>query len=726
MKKIISDADKKIFTAESKGIYELFRNQGCAFYIPAYQRPYSWEDKQVSRLFEDIVAGIERLASNNHNMQDSEIVTFIGTIVTVWDQDAKTVHPSYRDDLPEEVNLVIDGQQRMTTIILLSTVIHDRLHEILSMLSKDSILHRRIGKVIHSLESFYTIQQSATEYYPRLIRAYDDCWAEGDRAKYSSPIGKYIYSYRNHRKNEAKNQMRYSAYVHEVEKSDHELIINNLKEIKKLVKDFIASDFKQSRDTLLKRANVPQELLLKEVDDVEYIAINLLILSEYLMDRVCITSVQVANESYAFDVFEALNTTGEPLTSIETLKPMVIESIGLENYESSVGKQAFDIVETYLEKQNKKLKHKLTNEVVLSFACAETGESVSKHISAQRIVFMKSFGEANKHSQEERDNYIKHLSYVAQFYDREWHQNEGAISTLIQSDDEIRLYLTILKDTKHIITIPIIMQFYRQCIEHSYDEASREEFKCAIRSIIAFFVFWRAAHGGTSGIDAVYKDLFKHHYRQASTNNITSDILSRILKNKLHNKILADSPADLKNVWVDMASKIPVISHSKELTRLMLLSAFHNMQKDGSRQLGMIEASNSEYTSLLTCDNWYRFSTKVKPGARWQLEQIAPKKHTDAWDHSLLSDAHLTSQIGNITILPKSVKQSDHSWYEKQQGFRGLCEHDIDNRAEHLVFLEPLTDESITKWDADMIQARSKNLLEHVWKYFAPWLDLDD
>jgi hypothetical protein len=35
-------------------------------------------------------------------------------------------------------------------------------------------------------------------------------------------------------------------------------------------------------------------------------------------------------EEYAFEMFDSLNTTGDPLTAFETFKPKVVEHIGLE------------------------------------------------------------------------------------------------------------------------------------------------------------------------------------------------------------------------------------------------------------------------------------------------------------------------------------------------------------------------------------------------------------
>lgn len=87
---------------DSKQIYNVFWNTQH-FIIPIYQRRYSWKITQCSRLFDDI----EEACRNNRNH-------FIGCIISASDGG--------RGDY-----LVIDGQQRITTISLLLKAAYDLL-----------------------------------------------------------------------------------------------------------------------------------------------------------------------------------------------------------------------------------------------------------------------------------------------------------------------------------------------------------------------------------------------------------------------------------------------------------------------------------------------------------------------------------------------------------------------------------------------------------------------
>jgi uncharacterized protein with ParB-like and HNH nuclease domain len=81
------------------------------YVVPLFQRTYSWEKKQWETLWEDLVELYEMENPRTH---------FIGSIVTM-----PTV------SVPEGVSkyLLIDGQQRLTTIFILLTLIRDKAEE---------------------------------------------------------------------------------------------------------------------------------------------------------------------------------------------------------------------------------------------------------------------------------------------------------------------------------------------------------------------------------------------------------------------------------------------------------------------------------------------------------------------------------------------------------------------------------------------------------------------
>ncbi len=91
----------KAFTND---IYK-YLNAPCQYKIPIYQRTYSWEYEQCSRLWNDIV----KIHSTNKESH------FIGSIVRI-DEDSPAGF---------SIATVIDGQQRLTTLTLLLIALRD-------------------------------------------------------------------------------------------------------------------------------------------------------------------------------------------------------------------------------------------------------------------------------------------------------------------------------------------------------------------------------------------------------------------------------------------------------------------------------------------------------------------------------------------------------------------------------------------------------------------------
>jgi uncharacterized protein with ParB-like and HNH nuclease domain len=79
-----------------------FIRKSSQFIIPIYQRTYSWTDKECKQLWDDII---------RTGLNDEIKAHFVGSIVYI---EKGIYHVSSQSQL-----LVIDGQQRLTTITLL-------------------------------------------------------------------------------------------------------------------------------------------------------------------------------------------------------------------------------------------------------------------------------------------------------------------------------------------------------------------------------------------------------------------------------------------------------------------------------------------------------------------------------------------------------------------------------------------------------------------------------
>jgi uncharacterized protein with ParB-like and HNH nuclease domain len=93
------------FKPLSLSVKELFGNSDSLYKIPVYQRPYKWENEQVEQLWEDIQNAFDNEEPNY----------FLGSVITAKPRDDE--RSAYVD--------VVDGQQRLTTLMILFCVIRD-------------------------------------------------------------------------------------------------------------------------------------------------------------------------------------------------------------------------------------------------------------------------------------------------------------------------------------------------------------------------------------------------------------------------------------------------------------------------------------------------------------------------------------------------------------------------------------------------------------------------
>ena len=88
---------------DQSSIKELFSDKKADFLIPDYQRPYAWGESECTTLWEDIFAFA--FPDDNYEKFDRNDEYFLGPIVTFINDDKKKE--------------IIDGQQRLTTLMLL-------------------------------------------------------------------------------------------------------------------------------------------------------------------------------------------------------------------------------------------------------------------------------------------------------------------------------------------------------------------------------------------------------------------------------------------------------------------------------------------------------------------------------------------------------------------------------------------------------------------------------
>lgn len=241
------------FKPLSLTIGELYGNKDSLYKIPQYQRPYKWEDEQVYKLWDDIYEAWENEEPNY----------FLGSIIT-----AKP-----RDDEKSAYVDVVDGQQRLTTLMILFCVLRDL---------------------------YPTINQAAAIENPFAV----------DMDTINSSIALHGKS------------KRLKLNTHAAHQSDFEkLILNgNTLENKKPYKYQVRTD-EEPKYKFINTALIFKEKLEELGEDSAAVFIN------FLFNQVKIIRIDCKNREFAIKLFQVLNDRGMDLTAADLIKSFLIEKL---------------------------------------------------------------------------------------------------------------------------------------------------------------------------------------------------------------------------------------------------------------------------------------------------------------------------------------------------------------------------------------------------------------
>ena len=122
---------------DQQTIKELFSNKRSDFLIPDYQRPYAWEETECQTLWDDIFTFA--FPENDYSLFNSdEDEYFLGPIVTFKNDQGRLE--------------IIDGQQRLTTLMLLLRAFFSRFSDMQDANAKST--REDIAKCIWKTDEF--------------------------------------------------------------------------------------------------------------------------------------------------------------------------------------------------------------------------------------------------------------------------------------------------------------------------------------------------------------------------------------------------------------------------------------------------------------------------------------------------------------------------------------------------------------------------------------------
>ena len=321
--------------------------------------------------------------------------------------------------------------------------------------------------------------------------------------------------------------------------------------------------------------------------------VRLLLFSSYLAQRVVLTRVEASNEADAFDIFDALNTTGEPLTALETCKPLIIQSENKHGVYSGSdseyywSKMELGLADTYSEpaKLQTEIKRLLT-----SFALYFDGYKLPQDLKGQRMYLRGRFQITEGKGQSYSRNFVRSVSEFSNFRLRYWDKNSIdrlSVSQYSKSDLQLlKLCLRFIADMNTSMAVPILARYWTE-----YGESDKDAvFVDATKAVAAFLALRRSVTGGTARIDSDFRKLLEENPKDGGT----PFCLGKDMKNQLPSlEVLKGAfRAFLQTRRIGVSDRASWIARAKEiefgnqapqaLCRFLLLAAAHDARPDDS------------------------------------------------------------------------------------------------------------------------------------------------
>lgn len=251
--------------AEYRSVKDILSD--CQYFIPEYQRAYSWTSNQLGEFFDSLIALCEAniLRGNDH------LQNYLGPILI----KPKDNHNDKYD--------ILDGQQRLTTF---SLIIYAIERQISTELSED---HHGI----------YSSQQSTIE---KILRDLRSC------LEYNQVLSLVNATELRLVHSEPKDKANlYELFFQHRAKYPNNRIYTNYKEINQRINDMTELDFFKNKEK-------------SRIEKLNYIA-RMCISNTYLL------RTELKDVESAFAIFESLNTTGLQLTPFDLINGYMIEKI---------------------------------------------------------------------------------------------------------------------------------------------------------------------------------------------------------------------------------------------------------------------------------------------------------------------------------------------------------------------------------------------------------------
>ena len=751
----------KLFEPSNKSVLDFYQQSGVGLYIPEYQRGYSWDKENVYQLLSDISQGVQHLADVNN--EDSEI-HFLGTLIVVTDKVGQNKDPKGK---PTRTDIIIDGQQRITTISIVVSIMIKKLIEFLSKMKKGTPYYDSVKEIVDAwarrMINFisFDLMRGEPNLKPKTIRGGEDYWTMSDsihkayksrQALYEALFIKAYLDYKEGNLNPKFPQFNsgqdgtfdgngkfIDKWIRENILCAHKTDLDEYPNAEQLLdKGLEVELWDYSRQELTELVSEYKHDVENKDASLMCSLVQLLSAGYFLLNRCCFCVIKPANEDWAFDLFQSLNATGTPLTAFETFKPAVVNYLKSNNieYKGSQVERDYNIIDSYLNKPTTASKKKSrTNEFLVSFFDAYDGRKLETHFSSERKALVDTYDKLK--TSEEKDCFISQMSQYAQFFVR-WNEFDSdhafCYSVAADEQEKLNLCIALLKATNHKMAVTTLGTIYREILHEEKNAA--QHFIETAKATTAFYYFWRTAFGN-NGLDIAYRKFFKDC--KDKNVRITSESIKEYFRNTLKNKSILD-----RDDWKGKAyDNLKYKQSNTDLIRFSLLVAFTDTIPDNDKK-GMLKQSKDGTVEYLTYTNWNSESLRT-------IEHIAPQTNTDGrYDQELYDPStNLYQSLGNLTLLPQDINSvvGNKPFSNKVFYYNYVAENDLDriNKLENDAISLGIVpnEETIQRlknckygehmksicalgyhkdWNTDIVKGRTEVMMDAIWSNLHKWI----
>lgn len=766
---------EEIFEPKARPFQYLFSDpRETPFIIPDFQRQYTWKPVNIVDFFDDIVCGIR--------LSEKELfLTFLGAVIlSKTSEEAKKQYTS----LTFQAFSIIDGQQRFATIMFVASILYLNILKIekeidFNEFEDDLTELLGLNKIKKSVRQIFTTKIGDKELNaPAMIRMGEegqgDYWSIGKDARYISDVGKFYYSVINTIQSFEDDKITdLDASIKNIIKESSKNIQSPLNKICELLNDILESKKKvyDLDDSLLWNIiYIKSErfrLRCAQQSGIRYKGIEKLLkavaFSYYFLEGIYLTTI-TTKSIYAFNIFDALNTSGQPLTVLDIFYAGVLNEINSNEYfkDESKGQK----IKNYLKKIREGIiefdKEKKVSDLITFYALAYYSEKIGKNSAIQRK-FLDRYKTGGDNIEENTYKFTLNLYNTYRIYE-DFHfkyeiykdkKLKSVNNTIIDYKIDIKesidkLCIELLCAANPIAFAPLV-SFYAKTISSKENEENHlKDFIEAVRIIAAFSTLYRLYFGSTHGIDDVYRKLMKGTFFDDKEKVNKNDIKPSIIREQLYKVLRSPESFDFKSdnnkkeqnpegfldnreKWSSQVSTKNVYKELSAFTRFTLLILRDN--------------------TVLTEDNGYLLKQSRRPITvdltdfwDYTIEHVAPQTNPkDENDKSLWSDEIYESidgeetkpvdLLGNLITLPSKLNNnlSNNTFEIKVLKARYNYECDTEEQAKEFLKQHPeIKDISIGPqdrkkeqsyeilikvyegndkiWDVNVIHMRSKNM----------------